>query len=303
MNIMPMKKISIPLLFISFLLLACSNGDNQFDASGTFEATEIIVSGEANGKIIKLDLEEGDVLVPGQRVGYIDSTQLYLSKIQLRENRKAVLAGRPDSRAQMEATQKEIESTLIDKKRTENLVKGEVATQKQLDDVNAKLAVLEAKLAAQRNSLSTSTETLNEQSNTINAQLAIVQDQLKKCVIVNQVNGTILMKYAQANEMTGVGKPLYKIADLTTVVLRAYISGTQLSQVKLGQTVNVLVDADKDTYKSYSGVVTWISNKAEFTPKTIQTKDERANLVYAIKINVKNDGYLKLGMYGEVKFK
>jgi HlyD family secretion protein len=181
-------------------------------------------------------------------------------------------------------------------------VKGEVATQKQLDDINAKLAVLEARLAAQKNSLNTSTATLNEQSSAVDAQLAILRDQLRKCTIVNPVAGTVLSKYASANEVTGLGKPIYKVADLTVVTLRAYVTGSQLPQLKIGQGVTILADADEDNYKSYPGKIVWISDKAEFTPKTIQTKDERANLVYAVKISVKNDGYLKLGMYGEVKF-
>ena len=302
MKPLPMNKIKS--FFISALFLAaCSAGDNPFDATGTFEATEVIISAEANGKIEKLDIEEGDVLTPDQRVGYIDSTQLYLSKLQLKENKKAVLAGRPDVQTQIQSTKKEIESALIDKKRIENLIKGDVATKQQLDDINSKLAVLEARLAAQKNSLNTSTSMLNEQSSAIQAQLAVIQDQLKKCVLVNPINGTVLTKYARASEISGMGKPLYKIADLTTLTLRAYISGTQLSQVKLGQSLTVMVDADKDSYKSYPGTITWISDKAEFTPKTIQTKDERANLVYAIKIAVKNDGLLKIGMYGEVKLK
>ena len=274
----------------------------MFDATGTFEATEVIVSSETNGRILKLSLEEGDVLLEGQKVGYVDSTQLYLTSLQIKESRKAVLASRPDIRTQIEATQKEIESALIDRKRIENLVKGGVATQKQLDDVNAKLAVLEARLVAQKNSLQTSTAALNEQSSALEAQLAVITDQLRRSIIINPVKGMVLSKYARANEITGAGKPLYKIADLETMTLRAYVSGDQLPQLKLGQIVDVSVDADREHYKIYKGSVTWISDKAEFTPKTIQTKDERANLVYAIKISVKNDGYLKLGMYGEVKF-
>lgn len=298
-----MKTSKYFVLLISLLGSSCNNGENRFDATGTFEATEVIVSSEANGRIIRLDLEEGDLLIPGQRVGYIDSTQLRLTKLQLLENKKAILAGRPDIKTQMEATRKEIESTLIDRKRIENLVRGEVATQKQLDDVNSKLAVLEARLAAQQSSLGTSTASLNSQSGAVDAQLALIQDQLKKCVISNPVNGTVLSKYALANEVTGMGKPLYKVADLGVLTLRVYVTGSQLPQLKIGQAITVLVDSDKDNYKSYPGNITWISDKAEFTPKTIQTKDERANLVYAVKISVKNDGYLKIGMYGEVKFK
>lgn len=290
------------ILLTCLLLTACNKSENQFDATGTFEATEIIISSEANGRILKLDLEEGDDLSIGQRVGFIDSIQLHLSKMQLLENKKVILSSRPDITTQIESTKKEIESAQVEKKRIENLIKGEVATQKQLDDINSKLAVLEARLAAQKNSLTTSTATLNEQSNAVDAQLAILQDQLRKCTIVNPVMGTVLSKYASANEVTGMGKPLYKVADLSVVTLRAYVTGSQLPQLKIGQGVSVLVDSDKDNYKTYPGNIVWISDKAEFTPKTIQTKDERANLVYAVKISVKNDGYVKLGMYGEVKF-
>jgi HlyD family secretion protein len=290
------------LILSGFVLFSCNNNNSEYDATGTFEADEVIISAEASGKILAFNLEEGQVVKQGEQVGFIDTTQLHLSKLQLRENQKAVLAGRPNTRTQIEATKKEIENVQLEKKRVENLVKGEVASQKQLDDINSKLSVLEARLAAQQNSLTTTTTTLNEQSNAINIQLAIVQDQLNRCKIINPMGGTVLAKYAMQNEMTLPGKALYKIADLNTIILRAYISGNQLSQIKLGQPVNVLVDAPDGGYKEYPGTISWVSDKAEFTPKTIQTKEERANLVYAVKINVKNDGYLKLGMYGEVKF-
>lgn len=289
-------------LFTVLLLFSCSNNNGKFDATGTFEATETIVSSEATGKLLWFTLEEGQVLKKGQKVGVIDSTQLYLTKLQLWESQKAVLAGKPNIRTQVEATKREIDNTLVEKRRIENLVKGEVANQKQLDDINTKLAVLEAKLAAQESSLKTTTSTLTEQSNAIAVQMSMVQDQLAKCNIINPIEGTVLTKYAMQNEMTLPGKALYKIADLSTLILRAYVSGDQLPQFKLGQQVDVLVDAAEGEYKTYKGTITWVSDKAEFTPKTIQTKDERANLVYAVKINVKNDGYLKLGMYGEVKF-
>jgi len=295
---------SFPLYILpALLIVSCNSNNNRFDATGTFEATEVIVSSESSGKLLVFNLEEGQVLKSGQKIGAIDSTQLYLNKLQLRENQKAVLAGKPDIKTQMEATKREIENTQSEKKRIENLVKGEVASQKQLDDINTKLAVLESRLAAQQSSLNTTTSTLTQQSNAINVQMSMVQDQLKKCSIINPIEGTVLAKYAMQNEMTLSGKALYKIADLNSVILRAYISGSQLSQIKLGQSVKVLVDAPDNGYKEYAGTITWVSDKAEFTPKTIQTKEERANLVYAIKIDVKNDGYLKLGMYGEVKFK
>jgi HlyD family secretion protein len=301
-----MKLNNMKITFLLFLLVAaltgCNTSNNQFDATGTFEATEIIVSAEATGKLLVFNLEEGETLRGGQKVGTIDSTQLYLTKLQLRENQKAVLAGKPDIRKQIQATKSEIGNALIEKRRVENLVKGEVASQKQLDDINSKLAVLEARLEAQQSSLNTTTSSLNEQSNAIQVQLLSVQDQLKKCNITNPIDGTVLTKYAMQNEMTAPGKPLYKIADMSTLILRAYVSGDQLPQFKLGEEIHVLVDAPDGKYKTYKGTISWVSDKAEFTPKTIQTKDERANLVYAVKINVKNDGYLKLGMYGEVQF-
>jgi HlyD family secretion protein len=288
---------------LTVILFACSTAENEFDATGTFEASETIVSSEVSGKILAFSIEEGQALKQGQKVGSIDSTQLHLTALQLRENQKAVQAGKPNVSTQIEATKKEIHTVQIEKARIENLVKGEVASQKQLDDVNAKLAVLEARLAAQQNSLSVTTSTLTEQSNAINAQLAMVKDQLSKCTITNPLDGTVLTKYAMQDEVTVPGKALYKIADLSSLILRVYVSGSQLSEIKLGQSVDVFVDAADGKYKNYSGAITWISDKAEFTPKTIQTKDERANLVYAVKIRVKNDGYLKLGMYGEIKLK
>jgi HlyD family secretion protein len=296
-----MKSYLLYMLVVLFIF-SCNSNNNIYDATGTFEATEVIVSSEASGRLLIFALEEGQALKTGQKIGAIDSTQLYLTKLQLFENQKAVLAGKPDVKTQIEATKKEIENAQSEKKRIENLVKGEVASQKQLDDINTKLAVLESRLAAQQSSLNTTTSTITQQSNAISAQMSMVQDQLKKCNIINPIEGTVLTKYAMQNEMTMPGKALYKIADLSSVILRAYISGNQLSQIKLGQSVKVLVDAPDDGYKEYAGTITWVSDKAEFTPKTIQTKEERANLVYAVKINVKNDGYLKLGMYGEVKF-
>jgi HlyD family secretion protein len=288
-------------LFAGLILISCSNNDSEFDAMGTFEADDVIVSAETAGKILSFDLQEGQTLTAGQQVGAIDSTQLGFTFLQLQENQRAIRAGMPDVQTQINATKKEIENVQIEKRRTENLVKGQVANQKQLDDINAKLAVLEARLAAQQNSLNSTSTTLRDQANAIEVQLRMVKDQLKKCRIVNPVNGTVLAKYAMANEMTLPAKALYKIADLSTLILRAYVSGNQMSGLKLGQTVNVNVDAADGGYKTYQGTVSWISEEAEFTPKTIQTKEERENLVYAVKINVKNDGYLKLGMYGEVE--
>lgn len=295
-------KNKIGILLLAAIMASCNNKNDLYDASGTFESTEIIVSSQANGQLVQFAVDEGDTLNAGAAVGYVDSTQLHLTKLQLLENQKAILAGRPDVQSQIDATQKQIDNTLLDKQRIENLVKGNVATQKQLDDVNSKLAVLQAQLAAQKSVLNNTTTTLNEQGNAVTAQLALINDQLKKCVIVNPINGTVLASYANTSEVTAMGKPLYKIADMSVMELKAYITGDQFAKVKLGQKVKVLVDDGSSKYRTYEGEVDWISNKSEFTPKTIQTKNERANLVYAIKIKVKNDGYIKIGMYGEVKF-
>ena len=297
-----MKKSIVQILSLSMLLAACNSNKNNHDASGTFEAVETIVSAEASGKILEFNLNEGDELKQGDRIGYIDSTQLYLQRLQLIQNKKAILTSTPDSKSQIEVLQRELENAQSDKKRIENLVKGEVASQKQLDDINTKIAVLQSKITALKSELGTRTSTINEQSNTVQVQLAQISDQLKKCTITNPINGTVLTKYAEANEMVPAGKPLYKIADLSTLVLRAYVTGNQFANLKLNQKVTVLIDSTATEYKEYEGVVEWISNKAEFTPKTIQTKEERANLVYAVKIRVKNDGLLKLGMYADVKF-
>jgi HlyD family secretion protein len=295
-------KNQIAILLLAAIISSCNNKNDRYDASGTFESTEIIVSSQANGQLVEFAVDEGDTLQAGAAVGYVDSTQLHLTKLQLLENQKAILAGRPDVQSQTDATQKQIDNTQLDKQRIENLVKGNVATQKQLDDVNSKLAVLQAQLAAQKSALNNTTATLNEQGNAVTAQLALINDQLKKCVIVNPINGTVLASYANAGEVTAMGKPLYKIADLSAMELKAYITGDQFANVKLGQKVTVLVDDGTGKYRTYDGEVDWISNKAEFTPKTIQTKNERAHLVYATKIKVKNDGYIKIGMYGELKF-
>jgi HlyD family secretion protein len=283
-------------------LSSCGKGENANEASGTFEATETIVSAEANGKILVLNINEGDQLEKGQNIGVIDSTQLYLSKMQLKQSGKAILSGRPDSKIQIEALQKELENAVKDKKRIENLVKGNVASQKQLDDANYRIAILQSKIGALGSQLSTTTNNLNEQSGTVGIQLAQVEDQIKKCNITNPVTGTVLAKYANVYEMATIGKPIYKIADLSTIKLRAYITASQFAKIKIADTVKINVDTEEGKSKTYSGTIEWINSKAEFTPKTIQTKDERANLVYAVKIRVKNDGALKIGMYGDVVF-
>ena len=296
-----MKKILFPILIAAFLT-SCNNNQSDYDATGTFEATEILISSEASGAIKSLRVEEGKQLESGELVGYIDSTQLYLQKLQLVSKRKTLEVSRPDVGKQIQATREEIQRIKTEKSRIENLLKGDAATQQQLDEINSLLKVAEGKLSAQMNSLQTNIGSLNEQSSTVDIQIAQIEDQLAKCKIINPVRGTVLKKYAEAFEISAPARPLYKIANLETVFLRVYITSSQLSQIKLGQDVTVFSDFGKDEQRKYAGKITWISDKAEFTPKTIQTKDERANLVYAVKIAVKNDNFLKIGMYGEVVF-
>lgn len=298
---MLMNKIT-PSLMLTALLAACGPESAEFDAQGTFEATEVIVSAEANGKLLALNIEEGQSLKSGDLVGKIDTTSLYLNKLQLLQNQRAILSGRQNVTTQLESLRKELANATADQKRIENLVKGQVASQKQLDDANLRIDVLKARIDAQESLLNTGNTALSEQSKTIAAQLNVLEDQLRRCRVVNPVEGTVLVKYSEAYEMTTIGKPLYKVADLTQVVLRAYLSNDQQSKVKIGQKVNVMVDDGSEVMRNYEGTIQWVNDKAEFTPKTIQTKDERANLVYAVKIAVKNDGLLKIGMYGEVVF-
>jgi HlyD family secretion protein len=294
------KLIATALMLTS--LAACNNNGTNADASGTFEATEVIVSAEANGKLLEFRIEEGQSVKRGERIGFIDSTSLYLNRLQLIQNQRAVLAGQQDVKTQLESLRKELINAQADQRRIENLVKGQVASQKQLDDANLRIDVLKARINAQENLLNTGNSALREQSKTIAAQLNVIDDQLRRCRLVNPVDGTVLTKYSEAFEMTAVGKPLYKVADLSQLILRAYVSNDQQSRMKIGQKVSVLVDDGGSSMRTYEGIVQWVSDKAEFTPKTIQTKEERANLVYAVKIAVKNDGLLKIGMYGEVKF-
>jgi HlyD family secretion protein len=293
----------IILLALSTLLVACSNSENNFDATGNFEADEMIVSSEASGKIIKLDIAEGQTLQVGQVVGFIDTTQLYLRKKQLEYSVAAVLAKQPDANSQLSTIQEQLATANREKQRVENLLKADAATQKQLDDLNAQIELLKKQYDALQKSLGITTRSLQSETLPLKAQLDQLNDQLKKSKIINPQAGTVITKYAMQDEVVNAGKAIYKLADLDNIILRIYISGSQLSQVKIGQNVEIQVDSGEKDYKKYSGKITWISDKAEFTPKTIQTKEERANLVYAVKVAVKNDGYLKLGMYGEVSLK
>ncbi len=292
----------LSIALVVFILSSCNRNKFEHDASGTFEATEVIISSEAAGKLEQFDVTEGDLLSNGQYLGYVDSTQLYLKKLQLLTAQKAVSARRPNISVQISATKEQIQKAELEKARMERMFKSNAATQKQMDDANSMLQVLKGTLEAQINSLSTSVNSLNEESMSYELQIAQIQDQIDKCKIVNPIEGTVLNKYAENKEIVIPGKPLYKIADTKNLFLRAYIVSEQLEKVKLGEKVTVFINFGKES-KSYTGTVSWISGKAEFTPKTIQTKDERQNLVYAVKVAVENtDGLIKIGMYGDVNF-
>jgi len=280
---------------------SCGNGESQFDATGTFEAVETIVSAEANGVIKEFDIEEGQTLESGQVVGYIDTVQLSLKKKQLEAQMAATLRRKPDISAELAALREDLKQARREQKRIANLVKADAATRKQLDDAGSQVDVILKKIAAQQTSLGNSSSSLSDEAESLRAQIAQIEDQLHKSRILNPVSGSVITKYAERGEMASTGKALYKVADLSEITLRAYVTGEQFAKIKLGQKVKVYIDTDAADYKTYDGTIQWISDKAEFTPKTIQTKDERANLVYAIKIRVKNDGLLKIGMYGEVK--
>ncbi len=287
---------------VLFSLAACNRGDDNFDATGTFEATEILVSSEANGKIMELNIEEGDRLDAGAMLGYIDSTQLYLKKMQLAAGLRSVDVRKPDIRKQIAALEQQIATARTEQQRMENLVKAKAGNQKQVDDIVNNIKYLQKQLDAQYSTLNKTTGGADADAESILYQIMQLDDQLQKSRITNPSTGTVLVKYAEPGEVTAAGKPLYKIADTDLLYLRAYITADQLSTLKQGQAVRVFADYGDSDRREYPGTITWISDKSEFTPKGIQTKDERANLVYAIKIAVKNDGYLKIGQYGETRF-
>ena len=283
-------------------LTACGNNNGDYDASGIFETTEVIVSAKANGEIMRFDIEEGQEVTPQKVVGYIDTVQLALKKEQLLATRTATDSKVLNESQQLASLRQQISNQKRERKRFEDLVKDDAATQKQLDDINYQIEVLEKQLVATQEQISSSNSSLTNQSSGIEAQLAQVEDQIKNSIITSPIKGTVLTKYTEPGEYAAPGRALFKVSDVENMKLRAYITADQLTAIKIGQKVKVYADRGKDERKEYDGTVTWISDKAEFTPKTIQTRDERANLVYAVKVEVKNDGLIKRGMYGEVKF-
>lgn len=293
-----MKRINYFMLMAGVLaLISCRNDKDQPDAYGTFEADEITISSLANGRLLQFSVEEGMLLDSGQVVGYVDTTDLYLKKKQAADQRSATAARLGDLDAQIAVQEQNRENLQLDQRRVESLMKDGAATQKQMDDINSCLKLVDKQIASIRTQASGIQSTVGS----ISQQIAQLDEAIRNSYIVNPVKGTVLTKFAERDEVTTFGKPLYKIADVTTMTLRVYISGTQLPHIKLGQKVQVRFDKDEKTNSTLEGTVSWISQTAEFTPKTIQTKEERVNLVYAVKVKAVNDGSLKIGMPGEIK--
>ncbi len=291
----------LPLLIgiLPVVLVACNGGDDGSDAFGNFEATEIVVSTEATGRIEQLDVEEGEHLPAGRLVGYVDTTQLALRKDQLAANKVAMQSRIDGVRAQINVFEEQKRVAEVERDRILRLLESHAATQKQRDDVEGQIAVIDRQIASTK----AQNATIRREMDALDVQIRQLEDLIHKSRIINPVNGTVLVKYMEAFEMMGPGNPIYRIADLSTVYLRAYVSGDQLSDLTPGQQVTVIFDDDKTSNHEVDGVVSWISSQAEFTPKTIQTKEERVNLVYAFKVRVDNpDGSIKIGMPGEVRF-
>lgn len=294
------RSFAYPLLVL--LAASCMEGNKAYDASGVFESTEVTVSAEGNGKILSLDIQEGDRLEAGQIVGCIDTVQLHLSEVQLEASRRAVGSGRLDISRQIAALESQIGKQRQELDRFTKLEKAGASNRKQVEDIQAQIETLERQLAAQEESLNSSNRNVSGQADALEAQIEQIRDRIRKCVITSPVAGTVLAKYSEAGEFAALGRALFKVADIDNIRLRAYITADQLTTLKLGQQVRVFADQGSYGRKEYAGTLIWISDKAEFTPKTIQTRDERANLVYAVKIAVENDGLIKLGMYGDIKF-
>ena len=298
------RNIFLPLVLLSCLwqLLACGAAEAEYDATGIFEATEVVVSAEQSGKLLSLNVAEGQTVTAGTEVGVIDTVQLALKARQLGVSKQVLTAQLPDVQRQLGTLRQQLQTAREEEARFAALVKEGAANSKVLDDARSQVALLQKQIDALASTLENSTNSLRAQESVTDVQQLQIIDQLRKCHIVVPATGTVLEKYAECGELASVGLPLFKVANLDEVFLRAYVTGEQLTDIRLGQRVRVFADRGKADRKEYAGVVSWISPRAEFTPKTIQTRDERANLVYALKIRVKNDGDIKLGMYGEVRF-
>lgn len=286
---------------LPLLAIVSCNNEPDYDAQGTFEATEIVLSSEGTGRILSFDVTEGEIINANSVVGVIDSLQLHLQREQLKAQQSALLSSLPDKEKQVASLRRQLAKQRAELQRVKNMLSDGAATTKQRDDIEAQITILEGQLSATLSTLDNNTSTINENATALEAQIAALDDRIAKCNISSAVGGTVLIKYAEAGEYTTIGKPLMKVADLENIYLRAYLTSCQLANVNLGDEVSVIADFGGDERYDYKGRVAWISAESEFTPKSIQTKDSRANLVYAVKITVKNDGRLKIGLAGEVK--
>lgn len=296
-----MKAIHFSLLSLLFVLCACEK--QEYDASGVFEAKTVTISPEVSGNLIVMNVEEGDIVTQGQEVCLIDTTQLYMQRRVLLANKSAVLVGKSDAETQVAALNQQIDALRIEQQRVTNLIKDGAAPQKTLDDINGQILVLKRQIEAIRSSIGIANTTVDGEAQSFNLQADVLTNQISKCHVKSPINGTVMMKYAEQGEMAITGHPLMKVADLSKIYLRAYFSSEQLAKISIGQTVEVIADYGGKEQHVYQGTIQWISSESEFTPKNIQTRDTRTNLVYAAKVAVKNDGKLKIGMAGQVRLK
>ena len=296
-----MKKLIIMTAGLA-VLASCGSNEKEYDATGTFEATEVTVAAEQSGALMKFDVNEGDEIALGKEVGLVDTTQIWLKIQQAGATKEVYQSQKPNLEAQIAATRQQLTKAKQDQQRYKELVADGAAPSKMLDDATNHVTVLQKQLDAQISTLNTQISTLNSQISTTDVQVSQLLDQLQKCHIAAPIKGTVLEKYVEKGEFVAVGKPLFKMADTEMMFLRAYVTSAQLKEIKVGQKAKVFADYGDGEKKEYEGTISWISSRSEFTPKTILTDDERADLVYALKVAFKNDGYVKIGMYGEVKF-
>ena len=295
-----MKKITI-LASVALMLAACGGNEKEYDATGTFEATETTVFAEQSGALLTFSVNEGDNIEANKEVGLIDTTQVWLKIQQLGATKEVYQSQKPDMEAQIAATRQQLTKAQQEEQRFHELVADGATPSKMLDDASSQVKVLQKQLAAQQSALSTSTRSLDKQMAATDVQVSQLRDQLRKCHIVTPTKGTVLEKYVERGEFVVIGKPLFKMADTEAMYLRAYVTSAQLQNIKIGQQVKVFADYGDGQKKEYDGTISWISSRSEFTPKTILTDDERADLVYAVKVAIRSDGFVKIGMYGEVK--
>ena len=295
-----MKKIYL-LAGVALMMAACKGGEKEYDATGTVEATETTVFAEQSGTLLSFDVNEGDMIETTRQVGLIDTTQTWLKIMQMDATKSVYQSQKPDMERQIAATRQQLAKAQQEEQRYRELVADGAAPSKMLDDATSQVKVLQNQLDAQISSLSISTKSLDKQTAATEVQKAQLQDMLRKCHIITPTKGTILEKYVERGEFVSVGKPLFKISDTEAMNLRAYFTSAQLQNIKIGQKVKVFADYGNGQRKEYAGTISWISSRSEFTPKTVLTDDERADLVYAVKVAIKNDGFVKIGMYGEVK--